>query len=223
VVSEPHPADHTICSTVYSLPLRLRKDARVRPNPVQDVLTFLSVSAWITAVFWLLLAGSIVVAAAASRADATQCSSRHIGIWLIRFVVGAMWWQQSLWKIPPNYDGLIYWMKQMTEHASISLQGRLVQDLVLPNIRLFGPLVYGVEVTIGVSLMLGLLTRLGAVFGLLMALNLWLGLYSAPGEWPWTYAFLVILQLLFAIDPPGRSLGADVLLCHRYRVSPLLA
>jgi uncharacterized membrane protein YphA (DoxX/SURF4 family) len=190
---------------------------------VQDVLTFLSVSAWITAVFWLHLGGSIVVAAAASRADATQCSSRHIGIWLIRFVVGAMWWQQSLWKIPPNYDGLIYWMKQMTEHASISLQGRLVQDLVLPNIRLFGPLVYGVEVTIGVSLMLGLLTRLGAVFGLLMALNLWLGLYSAPGEWPWTYAFLVILQLLFAIDPPGRSLGADVLLCHRYRVSPLLA
>jgi uncharacterized membrane protein YphA (DoxX/SURF4 family) len=169
------------------------------------------------------LAGSIVVAAAASRADATQCSSRHIGIWLIRFVVGAMWWQQSLWKIPPNYDGLIYWMKQMTEHASISLQGRLVQDLVLPNIRLFGPLVYGVEVTIGVSLMLGLLTRRGAVFGLLMALNLWLGLYSAPGEWPWTYAFLVILQLLFAIDPPGRSLGADVLLCHRHRVSPLLA
>jgi uncharacterized membrane protein YphA (DoxX/SURF4 family) len=111
----------------------------------------------------------------------------------------------------------------MTEHASIALQGRLVQDLVLPNIHLFGPLVYGVEVTIGVSLMLGLLTRLGAVFGLLMALNLWLGLYSAPGEWPWTYAFIVILQLLFVIDPPGRSLGADVLLCRRYRVFPLLA
>ena len=223
MVSEGIALHDTICFTVYSLPLRLRKDARVRPNPVQDVLTFLSVSAWITAVFWLLLAGSIVVAAAAWRADATQRSSRHIGIWLIRFVVGAMWWQQSLWKIPPNYDGLIYWMKQMTEHASIALQGRLVQDLVLPNIRLFGPLVYGVEVTIGVSLMLGLLTRLGAVFGLLMALNLWLGLYSAPGEWPWTYAFIVILQLLFVIDPPGRSLGADVLLCRRYRISPLLA
>ena len=167
----------------------------MRPNPVQDVLAFLSVPAWITAVFWLLLAGSIVVAVAAWRADATQRSSRHLGIWLIRFVVGAMWWQQSLWKIPPNYDGLIYWMKQMTEHASIALQGRLVRDLVLPNIRLFGPLVYGVEVTIGVSLILGLLTRLGAIFGLLMALNLWLGLYSAPDEWPWTYAFIVILQL----------------------------
>lgn len=189
---------------------------------MQDVLAFLSAPAWTTAVFWLLLAGSIIVAVAAWRADVTQRSMRHIGIWLIRFVVGAMWWQQSLWKIPPNYDGLIYWMKQMAEHASIALQGRLVEDLVLPNIRLFGPLVYGAEVVIGVSLMLGLLTRLGAVLGLLMALNLWLGLYSAPGEWPWTYAFIVILQLLFMIDPPGRSLGTDVLLCRRYRVSSLL-
>ena len=43
-----------------------------------------------------------------------------------------------------------------------------------------------------------------------MGLNLWLGLYSAPGEWPWTYMFLLIIQALFVIDPPGRVLGADV-------------
>ena len=36
-----------------------------------------------------------------------------------------------------------------------------------------------------------------------MGLNLWLGLYSAPGEWPWTYMFLIIIQALFIIDPPG--------------------
>jgi hypothetical protein len=98
-----------------------------------------------------------------------------------------------------------------------------VQDIVLPNIVLFGPLVYAVEVLIAVFLMLGLLTRIGADLGALMALNLWLGLYLAPGEWPWTYALIVIVQLLFAIDPPGRSLGADVLLCRHYRVSALLA
>ena len=198
-----------------SVLLGLRKDTPVRPNPLHDVLIFLSIPAWTTAVFWLLLVASLVVALAAWRNDASQRSIRHTGIWLIRLVMGVMWWQQSLWKIPPNYDGLRYWMQQMVEHASIALQGQLVRDLVLPNIGLFGPLVYATEVIIGVSLMLGLFTRLGAVLGLLMALNLWLGLYSAPGEWPWTYAFLVILQLLFLIDPPGRSLGADVSLRHR--------
>jgi uncharacterized membrane protein YphA (DoxX/SURF4 family) len=196
---------------------------RVRPNPLHDVLAFLSAPAWTTPVFWLLVAASIFVALAAWRGDATQRSLRHAGIWLIRFVIGAMWWQQSLWKIPPNYDGLRFWMQQMAEHASIELQGRLVQDLVLPNIQIFGPLVYGVEVVIGVSLMLGLLTRIGALLGLLMALNLWLGLYSAPNEWPWTYAFIVILQLWFLIDPPGRSLGVDVLARRRTHVPPLLA
>ena len=81
---------------------------------------------------------------------------------------------------------------------------------------------YGTEVLIGVSLMLGLLTRLGAVLAVLMALNLWLGLYSAPGEWPWTYGFLIIIHLLFVVDPPGRSLGADVMLRQRRRLPAIL-
>jgi uncharacterized membrane protein YphA (DoxX/SURF4 family) len=132
-----------------------------------------------------------------------------------------MWWQQSLWKIPPNYDGLTFWMKQLVEHAAIPLQGQLVQDLVLPNITVFGPLVYAIEVSIAVSLMLGLLTRAGAALGLLMAVNLWLGLYSAPGEWPWTYGFLVIIQCIFVLEPPGRSLGIDAVLRHRRRLPAL--
>jgi uncharacterized membrane protein YphA (DoxX/SURF4 family) len=189
----------------------MAKDRGVRPNPLSDVQAFLSVAAWTTVGFWLLLVGSVIAAALAWRANPAQRSMRHIGIWLLRLVLGAMWWEQSLWKVPPNYDGLIYWMKQMVDHAAVPLQSVLVRDVVLPNIAVFGPLVYAVEVTIGISLMLGVLSRLGAVLGALMAINLWLGLYSAPGEWPWTYGFLVILQLLFAIDPAGCSLGIDAL------------
>jgi uncharacterized membrane protein YphA (DoxX/SURF4 family) len=59
-----------------------------------------------------------------------------------------------------------------------------VRDIVLPHLAIFGPLVYLVELTIGVSLQLGLCSRGGALLGALMGLNLWLGLYSAPGEWP---------------------------------------
>ena len=69
------------------------------------------------------------------------------------------------------------------------LQSNLVRDFVLPNIAVFGPLVYAIEVAIAGSLILGLFTRLGSVLGALMAINLWLGLYNAPNEWPWTYMF----------------------------------
>jgi uncharacterized membrane protein YphA (DoxX/SURF4 family) len=106
-------------------------------------------------------------------------------------------------------------MTQEVEHTSVGLLSTFVGDLVLPNMSLFGPLVYLTELTIGVCLLLGLFSRFGAALGALMAFNLWLGLYSAPGEWPWTYMFLIIIQALFVIDPPGRTLGAEVLLRRR--------
>jgi uncharacterized membrane protein YphA (DoxX/SURF4 family) len=134
---------------------------------------------------------------------------------VLRVLVGTMWWQQSLWKVPPNFGGLKYWMQQEAAHAAIVLQGDLVRDVVLPNLNVFGPLVYLVEVAIGVSLLLGVFSRVGALLGLLMGLNLWLGLYSAPGEWPWTYMFLIVIQGLFVVDPPGRVLGVDALLLRR--------
>jgi uncharacterized membrane protein YphA (DoxX/SURF4 family) len=187
----------------------------MRPNPLHDAVQFLTQPAWFTPVFWLLLLASIVIAALAWRRDPAQRTARTVGIWGLRVLMGTMWWQQTLWKIPPNFDGLRYWMGQEAEHASIALQGTLVRDVVLPNLSLFGPLVYLVELAIAVSLLLGLLSRAGALLGLLMGLNLWLGLYSAPGEWPWTYMFLVMIQALFIIDPPGRMLGVDALL-HRW-------
>lgn len=193
----------------------------MRPNPAYDVLGFLTKPTWPTAPFWLLLIGSCVIAAAVIRRQPGQRTVRDVAIWQLRFIVGVMWWQQSLWKIPPNYDGLIYWMKQMVDHAAIPLQSELVARIVLPNIAVFAPLVYLTEVGIGISLMLGLCSRLGALAGVGMAVNLWLGLYSAPGEWPWTYFFLVVIQLLFLVDPPGRSLGVDVLLQESVlRISP---
>jgi uncharacterized membrane protein YphA (DoxX/SURF4 family) len=202
----------------------------MRQNPLTDALHFLvdADKFWFAVIFWLLILGSGVVAWLVWRIDPAQRTVRHVGIGLLRFIVACMWWQQSLWKIPPHYDwGLIHWMEEMVAHASTELQSMLVRDLVLPNIALFGPLVYAIEVAIAVSLILGLLTRAGAALGALMAINLWLGLYNAPGEWPWTYMFLVVIQLLFVIDPPGRSLGIDALLWRRQATSrkgtPLLA
>jgi uncharacterized membrane protein YphA (DoxX/SURF4 family) len=188
----------------------------MRQNPLFDALNFLGDVGFPRPFFILLLLGSAVIAYLAWRGDPAQRSIRHVGVGVLRVLVGTMWWQQSLWKVPPHYDwGLIHWMQEMVEHASTPLQSDLVRDLVLPNIAFFGPLVYAIEVAIAVSLILGVATRVGALLGALMAINLWLGLYNAPGEWPWTYMFLVILQLIYLIDPPGRSLGVDALAWRR--------
>lgn len=192
----------------------------MRPSPWADILAFLTKPDWPTAAFWLLLLASLGIAGAAWRRMPPHRPAASLSLCALRIITGAMWWEQSLWKIPPNEDGLIYWMKQMVDHAAIPAQSSFVAGIVLPHIVVFGPLVYLIEVAIGVSLMLGLASRLGALAGLAMTLNLWLGLYSAPGEWPWTYGFLIIIQALFVLDPPGRVLGADSLLRSRSR--PLL-
>jgi hypothetical protein len=82
----------------------------MRENPIGNALAFLVATdkLWFTVIFWLLLVGSAAVAAWAWRADPAQRSLHHIGYGLMRVIVGIMWWQQSLWKIPPHWDrGLI--------------------------------------------------------------------------------------------------------------------
>lgn len=189
----------------------------MRPNPWQDAASFLTNGSWLLAALWALLVGGALIAFLAWKRYPVQRTPRDVSIGLLRVVVGIMWWQQSLWKVPPDYGGLIHWMNELVKHASTMLQSNIVSGFVLPNIGVFGPLVYAVEASIGASLILGFLTRASGVLGALMAINLWLGLYSAPGEWPWTYVFLTVIQLLFVIDPPGRSLGADALLAHSPR------
>ena len=154
------------------------------------------------------------------------------GNFAFRFLIGAMWWQQSLWKLPPFYTdqpqepfgttGLAYWMGLMGKHAAIPLQADFVNNVVLPHFYLFAPMVYGLEVLTAVSLMLGVFVRLGVVVGALQIVNLWLGLYSAPGEWPWTYFFLLLLMLSFALHHYGRSLGLDSIIVSRLRQRPTL-
>jgi uncharacterized membrane protein YphA (DoxX/SURF4 family) len=184
----------------------------MRTNPFSDVLDFLTDGEWTTYLFWLLIIASIGLAAFNLFRDPNQRSVLNIWNWLARFFIGAMWWQQSLWKLPPTYSGLHYWVEEMGKWASIGLQREFVRDVVLPHFFLFAPQVYIAEVLIAVTLMLGLFSRLGAFLGAIMAINLWLGLYRSPAEWPWTYFFLIVVQIMFAIQRPGRSLGLDAIL-----------
>ena len=197
----------------------------MNPNPLSDPIAFLLQPGRTTAIFWLLLVASIAIAAYAYRTIPGQRSLAHLGNWGFRLVIGAMWWQQSLWKLPPYYTdhpeqpfgdtGLAYWMKLMGQHAAIPLQADFVNNVVLPHFYWFAPVVYGLEVLTGVSLMLGVFVRLLGIIGALQILNLWLGLYSAPGEWPWTYFFLLVLMLIFAAHHYGRSLGLDAIMMRR--------
>ena len=194
----------------------------MRTNPFSDVLDFLTEGEWTSYVFWILAIASIIIAAINFGRDSSQRSVVHLWNWLARFFIGAMWWQQSLWKLPPTYTdnpdgsgGLRYWMGEMVKWASTEWQRQFVKDVVLPHFYFFAPQVYGSEVLIALTLILGIFSRLGAFIGALMAINLWLGLYRSPAEWPWTYFFLIVVQIMLVVQRPGRSLGLDAILFRK--------
>jgi uncharacterized membrane protein YphA (DoxX/SURF4 family) len=197
-------------------------------NPISDAVDFLLQPVWTTAVFWLLVLASIAVAVYAFRTVPGQRSLEHVGNWAFRFLIGCMWWQQSLWKLPPFYTdhpeqpfgdtGLAYWIGVMGKSAAVPLQADFVNNIVLPHFYLFAPIVYGLEVLAAVSLLLGIFVRFWGLVGALQIANLWLGLYNADGEWPWTYFFLLVIQLIFAVHRYGRSLGLDAITAARSHI-----
>jgi uncharacterized membrane protein YphA (DoxX/SURF4 family) len=184
----------------------------MRTNPVVDIWNFLTTPQWETAVFGLLIVGSLVIAYRVHSDLAVTLSPDNVAKWAVRLIVGCMWWQQSLWKVPPGFDGLRYWTEQMVEHAAFTFHGQLVKDVILAHFAPFAYLVYFIEVAVAISLMLGLFVRAGATVGGLLIINLYFGLYRSPAEWPWTYMFLILLMIMFAVGRYGRCLGADALI-----------
>ncbi len=196
-------------------------------NPFSDTYQFLfssSVHGRLPLYFFILLAlASIVIALYNLARDSTQRTAPNVYIWLARFFIGCLWFEQTLWKLPPTFTdnpdgmtgGLRFWMMQMSQYAAFGLQRSFVSNIVFPQFKFFAYQVWAIETFIAVSLLLGVFTRLGGLLGALMAFNLWLGLYNAPNEWPWTYFFLVLLMGFFVFTRAGRALGLDALIVPR--------
>lgn len=201
----------------------------MKVNPVTDAWAFLIGATGdqealgparyvFVALFLGLLAASVLIARACWRADPAQRSAAHLWTWLFRVLIGIMWFQGSLWKLPlPVSGGLQYWTGQMAEYVAFPFYAALVRDVMLPHMAVVDPLVFLAELGMAISYILGLAVRPMATLGALYALGLWIGLYRHPAEWPWEYIFLAAVQGMFAAHVAGASLGLDALLRRRAR------
>lgn len=145
---------------------------------------------------------------------------------LLRVAYGLLWLQQTTWKVPPDFGmrsggGLYYWTNEMTKYSFLPLHRSFVEFVVLPHFLLFAWLTLFTELFIGVSHLLGLVGRLGALVALAMSTNLLIGLARQPSVWPWSYLMLLGYALIFLGTHPGRVLGLDGLLSRHLSASAL--
>ena len=140
---------------------------------------------------------------------------------LSRIMIGVLWLYSLRWKLPPDFTavdgkGLIYWLELEAQYPAFEIYGDFVSSVVIPNFTLFAWIIFVAELLVGLSLLTGTFTRLGGLVGLLMALNLAVGLLEVPNEWPWSYIMLIMWHGTFVVTAAGRTLGVDSLLFRRF-------
>ena len=197
----------------------------MRTNPFYDAWLFLigrtsdhenSGVGWLlTLLFLVLLAASIWIAVRNWQADPGQRTTKHLATWFMRVMIGSMWYQGSLWKLPlPVSGGFQGWTQALAENAAFEIHRWIAKTVFIPLLAIINPLVYLTELSLAVGFILGFLVRPLGVIGMIFVAHLWLGLYLHPNEWPWLYIFLIFVQGFFVINNAGRSLGLDALLAR---------
>ena len=152
--------------------------------------------------------------------EARKRRAPGLAMGIARIVFGVLWYQQLLWKAPPDFgresnSGLWYWMNVMAEYSIWPPHQAFVEHIAIPNFYLFAWLTLLQEMAIAISLILGLFTPLGALLAVIASINLTLGLWQAPAEWYWPYLMLTMLSALFLFTRAGRNLGVDQILARR--------
>jgi hypothetical protein len=99
------------------------------------------------------------------------------------------------------------------------LNNLFLENVVMPNIRWFGWIIWGGEALIFISLFFGLFSRLGGLTAIAISGQLMIGLagISVPYEWEWSYNLMVLLSLLMFAFAPGRVFGVDAWLRPRLK------
>src|SRR5262249_4600761 len=119
-----------------------------------------ALGAWkylVVALFLTLIIARILIASQNGQEDAPQPRASHLGTWFVRVLVGGMWFQGMLWKLPlPVSGGLEYWTEQMADRAAFEFHRELVTSIYLPYLYVFNPIIFLAEFTFAVSLILGL-------------------------------------------------------------------
>ncbi len=149
---------------------------------------------------------------------------------LLRVMLAALWFTQLLWKLPwNNYgcppgslvpaagtSGLCDWIGREIANPRWPVYKSFLEGFVAPNLGWMAFLIVAGEASVTFSLMFGLFTRLGALIGVLMGINLFIGLTAVPHEWDWTYLMLPALNAVFIVVG-GRFMGLDAILYPRFK------
>src|SRR6266850_1670662 len=162
--------------------------------------------------------------ATSPRSDLTTVAHQPqaaIGLAIVRLTIGAMFlWVffenlgKGLYK-PAGYAGLInYYLK--ASHCPAAW--KTVMSLAANHAAIAAPMQAVTEISLGILLVIGLLTRPAAFVAFLFLASLWVSEWGT--SWIWELLVPVLASLGLAVGRGGRAWGIDALLARRRPASP---
>jgi uncharacterized membrane protein YphA (DoxX/SURF4 family) len=143
------------------------------------------------------------------------------GLALVRLIVGAMFvsvFFENLGKgayTPAGYAGVInFYIKN--SHAPAAW--KLVLGFMSSHAAMAGPMQAVMEISVGILLVIGLLTRPVALVAFLFLGSLWVT--ELGTSWIWELLVPVVASLGLLVGRAGRAWGVDALLAQRNPSSP---
>jgi uncharacterized membrane protein YphA (DoxX/SURF4 family) len=143
------------------------------------------------------------------------------GLAIVRITIGAMLvsvFFENLGKglySPAGYAGLInYYIKQGHSPAA----WKAVMGLVASHAAMAAPMQGLTEISLGILLVIGLLTRPVALVAFLYLASLWVSEWGT--SWIWELLVPVLASLALAVGRAGRAWGLDAWLAQRRPTSP---
>jgi len=138
------------------------------------------------------------------------------GLALVRLIVGAMFvsvFFENLGKgayTPAGYAGVInYYIKNSHSPAA----WKWVLGLMASHAAMAGPMQAGMEISVGILLFIGLLTRPVALVAFLFLGSLWVT--ELGTSWIWELLVPAVASLGLVVGRAGRAWGIDALLARR--------
>jgi len=143
------------------------------------------------------------------------------GLAIVRVTIGAMFvsvFFENLGKglySPAGYAGLINYYIKSSHSPAI---WKAVMGLAASHAAMAAPMQALTEISLGILLVLGLLTRPAALVSFLYLGSLWISEWGTA--WIWELLVPVLASLGLAIGSAGRKWGVDAWLAQRWPSSP---
>ena len=145
----------------------------------------------------------------------------RMGLALVRLTIGAMFvWVffENLGKglyTPAGYAGLI---NNYIQHGHAPAAWKTVMAVAASHAAMAAPMQAMTEISLGILLVVGLLTRPVAFVAFLYLGSLWMSEWGTA--WIWELLVPVLASLGLAVGRAGRAWGIDALLARRRPASP---